>query len=407
MAAIASVLAISTTGCSGMPRKRAEPSIEVRRYRLADGTWTETFSVRYYDAAGTRRRRAFASMEEADFERARIVLEQSQNGGARPPAPEAEPEAAGMSVAAFWASWIADARTRLQRRTVFEYERQFRNRLEPRFGSLALDALKPRMVSEWRAELVAEGVGPEAIRRAMTLLQAMYTVAIEWGEATANPVSVVRKPKQGRRRVVHPIAPEGVEGLRREFLRVEDLRSATLVSVLAYSGLRPGEALGLELRHIRQRTILVEQAVSDGDLKVQKTGRNYRTVDLLSPLQSDLAEWYERAGITEAETLLFGRADGQPWRTDDWDNWRNRHFFPAAREAGLGRPRPYDLRHSFASLLIREQRTSIVELADQLGHAPTMTLDTYSHVFAEHRREEPVDITEWILRAREEATNGA
>lgn len=186
-----------------MPRKRAEPSIEVRRYRLADGTWTETFSVRYYDAAGTRRRRAFASMEEADFERARIVLEQSQNGGARPPAPDVEPEAASMTVAAFWASWIADARTRLQRRTVFEYERQFRNRLEPRFGSLALDALKPRMVSEWRAELVAEGVGPEAIRRAMTLLQAMYTVAIEWGEATANPVSVVRKPKQGRRRVVH------------------------------------------------------------------------------------------------------------------------------------------------------------------------------------------------------------
>src|SRR4051794_21933777 len=113
------------------------------------------------------------------------------------------------------------------------------------------------MVSEWRAELVADGVGPEA----MTLLQAMYTVAIEWGEATANPVSVVRKPKQGRRRVVHPIAPEGVERLRREFLRVGDLRSATLVSVLAYSGLRPGEALGLELRHIRQRTILVEQAV--------------------------------------------------------------------------------------------------------------------------------------------------
>lgn len=130
-------------------------------------------------------------------------------------------------------------------------------------------------------------------------------------------------------------------------------------------------------------------------------------MDLLSPLQSDLTEWYEAAGITEAGTLLFGRADGRPWRTDDWDNWRNRQFFPAAREAGLGRPRPYDLRHSFASLLIREQRTSIVELADQLGHAPTMTLDTYSHVFAEHRREEPVDITEWILRAREKANSSA
>ncbi len=50
--------------------------------------------------------------------------------------------------------------------------------------------------------------------------------------------------------------------------------------------------------------------------------------------------------------------------------------------------------------MVREQRTSVVELADQLGHAPTMTLNTHAHVFAEHRRAEPIDANEWILRAR-------
>ena len=39
----------------------------------------------------------------------------------------------------------------------------------------------------------------------------------------------------------------------------------------------------------------------------------------------------------------------------------------------------YDLRHSFASLLIAEGR-SVVEVAVQLGYAPTMSLDTYGHV---------------------------
>jgi integrase len=43
---------------------------------------------------------------------------------------------------------------------------------------------------------------------------------------------------------------------RVELGRDGDLRSTTLVSVLAYAALRPGEALGLELRHIRERTIL-------------------------------------------------------------------------------------------------------------------------------------------------------
>jgi integrase len=387
-----------------MPRKAAEPQIEVRRYPLTDGTVTETYSVRYYDAFGRRRRKTCATPEEADFERARVVLETSRNGGV---AAAGSPQEGGLTVAQFWMSWIADARTRLQRTTVKEYERVFRTRLEPRFGALQLDGIKPRMVSQWRAELIDGGTGPEAVRRAMTLLQAMYSVAIEWGEANANPVSVVRKPRQGRRRAVWPITPEGIEALRREIGRDGDLRSATIVSVLAYAGLRPGEALGLELRHIRERTILVEQAVSDGDLKSQKTGRIYRTVDLLGPLASDLAEWSAAVSLTDPDALLFPRADGRPWRTDDWNNWRNRHFFPAAMAAGLGHPRPYDLRHSFASLLIREQKTSIVELADQLGHAPTMTLNTYAHVFAEHRREQPVDITEWIVRARAEVTTHA
>src|SRR4051794_7715443 len=179
-----------------MPRKPAEPTVEMRHYKLADGSTTTTWSVRYFDASGKRRRIRCESAEQADYERARLVLEQFQNGGAPPAVPASAVAAAGLTVAEFWTSWIADARTRLHRKTIRDYERTFTKRVEPRFGSLPLDAVKPRMVSEWRAELVAEGTGPEAIRRAMTLLQAMYTVAIEWGEATTNPVSVVRKPKQ-------------------------------------------------------------------------------------------------------------------------------------------------------------------------------------------------------------------
>lgn len=59
------------------------------------------------------------------------------------------------------------------------------------------------------------------------------------------------------------------------------------------------------------------------------------------------------------------------------------------------------------SLMVREQRTSVVDVAEQLGHAPTMKLGTYAHALAEHRRAEPVDANEWIVRAREAAGDGA
>ena len=45
---------------------------------------------------------------------------------------------------------------------------------------------------------------------------------------------------------------------------------------------------------------------------------------------------------------------------------------------------PYDLRHAFASLQIRAGMP-LPELAEQLGHAPQMTLATYAHVMRELR----------------------
>lgn len=54
---------------------------------------------------------------------------------------------------------------------------------------------------------------------------------------------------------------------------------------------------------------------------------------------------------------------------------------PAAVRAGL-ELRPYDLRHSFVSLLIVEG-ASIVEIARQAGHSPAVALNVYAHVIEE------------------------
>ena len=43
---------------------------------------------------------------------------------------------------------------------------------------------------------------------------------------------------------------------------------------------------------------------------------------------------------------------------------------------------------------------SIVDLAAQLGHAPTETLKTYSHVYAEYRRKPPKPADALIGEAR-------
>jgi len=71
------------------------------------------------------------------------------------------------------------------------------------------------------------------------------------------------------------------------------IRDATLVCVLAYAGLRPGEALALEWRHIRERTILVDALVrrSEGD-----EDRPDSDGPIVRSAAADLAEWQLACG---------------------------------------------------------------------------------------------------------------
>jgi hypothetical protein len=67
--------------------------------------------------------------------------------------------------------------------------------------------------------------------------------------------------------------------------------------------------------------------------------------------------------------------------------------------------RPYDLRHAFCSLLIAEG-LSVLEVARQAGHAPTMMLDTYAHVMADHDGAERRSAEAAIRSAREAEVSG-
>lgn len=47
----------------------------------------------------------------------------------------------------------------------------------------------------FRASMEGDGVGVEAIRRTMTMLQGIFARAVEWQRVAANPVKAVRKPR--------------------------------------------------------------------------------------------------------------------------------------------------------------------------------------------------------------------
>jgi integrase len=296
--------------------------------------------------------------------------------------------------------WRLYALPNLAPSTLASYASLWDAHVLPRLGVTPLRELDPLSLAAFRSELAAEGVGAAAVRRTMVILQGVLERAVEWQRIAANPARAVRKPPQRRERAVRPPSPREVERIRARLLESERLRDAVLVSVLAYAGLRPGEALALTWGHLGERTVLVEQAVALGQLKATKTGRT-RTVRLLAPLAGDLREWQIKLGRPGDDALIFPGRSGEVWGDDAWRYWRRGVFAPAVNAVGLkASVRPYDLRHAFVSLLLAEG-ANVVEIARQAGHSPTMTLSIYAHLFDEEAGAERVSAEDEIRRARQ------
>lgn len=266
--------------------------------------------------------------------------------------------------------------------------------IAPTLGSVALRQLNAEQIARWQADRLAAGAGPSSVAKARTLLSGILQRAHEAGRIQSNPARLVRKPREGRREEVRPLAPSTIERMRAASLE----RDSTLIAVMAYAGLRPGEALGLRWGDVRDKTLLIERAVSLGQIKTTKTGER-RTVRLLAPLAADLRAWKMRSGRPSDTALVFPSRDGGPWSEPAWQNWRRRAFARALEAAGVEHARPYDLRHSFASLLLHEGR-SVIYVARQLGHGAQLTLGTYGHVMDELEDSPRQDAEAAILAAR-------
>lgn len=105
------------------------------------------------------------------------------------------------------------------------------------------------------------------------------------------------------------------------------------------------------------------------------------------------------AGRPGDSELVFPGKEGQPWTQAAYQSWRRRAFNRGIQATGLGHDRPYDLRHSFASLLLYEGR-SVIYVARQLGHDAHLTLTRYGHVIDELEDQPRIEAETAIANAR-------
>lgn len=345
--------------------------------RRGDRTWRISVELDRDPRTGARRRRwetVHGTKREAEARLAELIRE-VETGTAVDPS--------RITVAEWLRRWLDQHRQRVRATTAARYA-QVVDRLVRDLGRHQLQRLRPAHIADAEARWLSGGMAPATALKHHRVLSQALDEAVRLQLLARNPADAVRAPS----------APAGgsrvaAEALARVPGAVADAPPLwrSLILVLASTGLRRGEALGLQwpevdldaglLRVVRTRTLTAQGEPVEGP---PKTRSGERVVPLVGEALAALREW-RRAQA--AERLAAGAA----WQGGDWvwatargpvsphsvTHWWQRR----AREHGLPL-RLHDLRHGAATLMAAAGIPPRV-IAEVLGHSrPSFTLDVYA-----------------------------
>ncbi|WP_297925849.1 DUF3596 domain-containing protein [Metallibacterium sp.] len=247
--------------------------------------------------------------------------------------------------------------------------------LTPHLGDIPVGAITKADILQMRVEIAKrkgrggnETLSAKTINRIVQLLnQALADAAEQYG--FTNPAERIKRLKQ--RRV--DILPFSFAETRLIINTVrEDYRPYMLVRFL--TGMRTGEIHGLLWKYVdfERRQILVRETLVRSSMDYTKTDGSQREIAMSAPVYEALLAQRQRTGD---QAFVFCTANGTPL---DNDNFTNRVWYPLLRHLGLAARRPYQTRHTCATLWLAAGENP-EWVARQLGHCDTtMLFKTYS-----------------------------
>jgi len=268
---------------------------------------------------------------------------------------------------------------RLKPSTLIDYRSSTSARILPALGALRVDAVSTDDLESWRQRLLADGeLSHRTINKLLMIVGAVFERARRRGLIANNPARNLDKLKEPRYDDLDFYDPDEIWRLARAAASASD---GAMFLLLAFSGLRRGEALALTWRDVdfERELIRVRGNWSHGRVVTTK-GDRVRSVPLVPQLAVELRRLHETATFGEPDEPVFCDAAGE--RIDG--SALRRRFVAARDRAGLRPLRLHDLRHTFASLAI--DMASPVEVQAWAGHRDPRTTARYTHY--KSRREE-------------------
>lgn len=241
------------------------------------------------------------------------------------------------------------------------------------FGDRLVGSITKADVLTFRAKLAelpgrcSPKLSPTTINKAMGLLRQCLTEASE-RFGTPDPFKGVKRLK-GRRPDVKPFSLDEIEQIRTTIR--SDYRH--YMTCRFFTGMRTGEINGLKWKYVDfdNEVIRIREVFSAGEAEENaKTESSLRDIPMLPMVKDALKQhWEERDPDNE---YVFVTREGNPI---DAHNFANRIWYPLLRYLGLEKRRPYQTRHTTATLMLASGENP-EWIARLMGHTNTQMLFT-------------------------------
>ncbi|KYG28132.1 tyrosine-type recombinase/integrase [Alkalihalobacillus trypoxylicola] len=313
-----------------------------------------------------------------------------------------------VTVGQFIDHWLEHvAKRKVTERTLLNYTRALDRRIRPYIGTLKLTELKLHHGQKLVTEFLEEGKSERYIEYTFTLFRGSLNFAVKTDILQKNPLEHLELPRPRQTKKTTWSAEEIKRFMI--FSKTENPYYMVPLLIAARTGMRRGEVLGLRWDKVdfERKKITVEYSLTFNEPTKQfimvspKTKSSYRQISIDDDLTNELKRHRKRqlemkmllgADYDDSWNLVCCSTNGRPM----YGRSLAHHFDHVAKKAGLKKIRIHDLRHSHATMLLREGVNPKI-VSERLGHSSIkMTLDVYSHVTLD-MQEKTADIIKNIL----------
>ena len=299
-----------------------------------------------------------------------------------------------QTVKTYLEGWLEAIQGTVRPKTYQGYESYARVHIVPVIGGIRVAKLTPQQLQALYSKKLKEGLSPTTVRAIHATIHRAMEQAARWGVVARNVADLVDAPRRARQEMKVLTSKQA-----RALLEAAQGDRLEALYVLALStGMRQGELLGLrwgdvDLDAARLHVRAIMQRNHEGiGLREPKTASSRRQIALtgmaVAALRRHRARQLEErlaAGATwQDNDLVFPNTLGKPMEAT---NMLHRSFKPLLEKASLPDIRFHDLRHSAATLLLK-QRVPAKVVSEMLGHSQVgVTLNIYSHVLPDMQAE--------------------